>query len=500
MTEHFRVKAFVNIRYMSVAKVVTVALSTVVNIVLAQNLASADFGIYGFALIFITFLLLFKDLGMGTAVIQKENLDDRGLYSAFTINLVLGCAICLYGFILSPVAGIFFHDKAVVLVIRVLSLNFLINAFSFLPNSLLTRELSYRKLFFAQVYSSIFGAATSIVLALSGFKYWSIVIASLCTSLTTTIVLNFLRPVRIRILFDREKASELVHFGGSLFLTGLLAFITFNMDNFTIGTVQGSKGLGYYTIAFNWGATICGLLATTVHTVLFPTFSKIQGDWDRLKRIYLRVLGYISFISILANIILFVVAKDFLFFILGRGTDKWLPALTAFRILCIYGIIRSLLEPVGSVILALGKANMILKANIVSAVLTLVFIYPAVLFFGLVGAAIVATAAYATQYLIYFPFLESVFGLRYREVWSAAKPAIISASLVVMFSSMHAAISRTNSIFMMGQKILLGAAGFFLLHEMISRGKFIKETRTIMSDLKLMKPQSPQEEQEDSRT
>lgn len=484
MPDNLRVKTFVNIRFMAIAKIATMVFSTIANVVLARNLSSSDYGIVGFAMIFISFLFLFKDLGLGSAVIQKKDLDDAGLYTASTINLILGFVLCLLAFFLAPVAGLFFHNDAVAVVVKVLSLNFLINSFLFIPNSLLTRELDYKKLFVSQIYSGIISSGLSIILALTGFKYWSIVIASLCSSLATVLIQNCLKPVRIRFSLDRRKAAELMRFGGNLFISALLTFMTFNLDNFTIGVVKGSVGLGYYALAFNWGSTICGLLANTVHTVLFPTFSKIQGDWLRLKSIYLRVLGYISFMSVVTNIVLLAVARDFLFYILGHGTDKWLPALPAFRIMCVYGIIRALLEPVGSVFLALGKANILLKANIVSAVLMMVFIYPVVVFFGLGGTAVIVTIAYVAQYLVYFPYLKKYYSLGYNEVWSVIRPGVISAGAVVVFIAAYSRIFQMDSIFFMFQKIFFGALVFFAVHELISGGTFIDETRTIIRDLK----------------
>ena len=105
----------------------------------------------------------------------------------------------------------------------------------------------------------------------------------------------------------------------------------------------------------------------------FQLTSKIQQDRSKLKNAYLKVLEYVSFIAILANLCLFAVSEEFLYFILGQGTDKWLPALSAFRILCVYGIVRSLLEPVGNVIMALGMPNILIRATLVAGLIEVLF-------------------------------------------------------------------------------------------------------------------------------
>lgn len=487
MTANLRGKTFLNVGYMTVARLVIVVMSFTANIVLAQNLSSSDFGIVGFAMIFISFMVQFRDLGIGSALIRKSNLDEAGLYTGFAIILILGFVLCLLTFIISPLAKIIFDNDAVVILIKVLSINFLIYSFSFIPNCMLTRELNYKKLFIPQVCSAIIGSGTSIVLALSGFKYWSLVIASLCTSFTTALVLNILKPVRIKLRFDIKQASEFIHFGGYLFLSGLAAYVLFNIDNFMIGTVKGARELGYYALAFNWGSMVCSLLSSTILSVLFPTFSKIQRNLHRLKSIYLRILEYISFIGILVNLILLLVAEEFLFHILGRGTDKWLPALNVFRVICVYGIIRSLFEPVGSVFLALGRPNILFRSNVIAAALQLVLLYPAVIYFGIEGVAIIMTISYASQYLVCFPYLKREFNLSYSEVWKVLKPAITSACFIVIFMAMYSKIFRVNSIFFMIQKIFIGTAGFVLFHGVITKWKFIKETMSIVNDIKSKK-------------
>ena len=95
-----------------------------------------------------------------------------------------------------------------------------------------------------------------------------------------------------------------------------------NGDNFAISAMRGAKTLGYYAVAFNWGSMVCVMLGGVVLSVLFPTFSRMQSDRQRMKKAYLQVLEYVSFVGILVNMGLLAVSKDFLFFVLGHGTEK----------------------------------------------------------------------------------------------------------------------------------------------------------------------------------
>lgn len=129
MSENLKIKTLANISYTAVTRILLFALQAAVSVVLARNLSSSDYGIVGFATIFIGFLFQFSDLGMGSAVIQKGNLDETGLYTGFTIQLILGTVIFTIAFFLSPLAKPFFDNDAVEIVIKVLSVTFLLNSF-----------------------------------------------------------------------------------------------------------------------------------------------------------------------------------------------------------------------------------------------------------------------------------------------------------------------------------------------------------------------------------
>jgi len=159
----------------------------------------------------------------------------------------------------------------------------------------------------------------------------------------------------MRFCLDVAAARHFINYGVNIFLVGLLSYALLNAGNFVIGAVKGATALGYYTIAFNWGGMICSILIGTVSSVLFPTFAKIQDDRQRLRAAYLKIIEFIAVIAIMANLTLFLTGREFLYFVLGHSTEKWFPSLIAFQILCGFGILKSLLEPGASLMMAIGN-------------------------------------------------------------------------------------------------------------------------------------------------
>ena len=255
------------------------------------------------------------------------------------------------------------------------------------------------------VASAVARCILAVTLILCGWKYWAVVFADVGANLVGCVAMQLARKMPIRFQFDWTDAREYLRFGVPLLGSGILIFLVMNMDNFLVGSRMGSAKLGYYALAFTWGSFICGLLSDTVNNVMFPAFSAIQDDTAAMRRWYLKTVDMVGFVAVVANTALLANVHFFLVTFLGKGTDKWLPAATALKILCVYGIIRAITEPIGNCIMARGRTKMLLHANALAGAVELLLIL-LVLRTGrieLVAAAVLI--AYVTQAIIYLPYL-----------------------------------------------------------------------------------------------
>jgi len=207
-------------------------------------------------------------------------------------------------------------------------------------------------------------------------------------------------------------------------------------------------------------------------------------DAGRIKASYLKVLEYVTFAGVLVNVTLLLVSREFLIVVLGHGTDKWLPALQALRILCCYGIARFSLEPIGSVVMATGRVNLLLKANIIAAIVELSLLYPALRFFGLEGVAVVVTVAYISQYLIFFPSLRRDIGLHYSEFFLALKPALLSALVVAGVVLALQPYMPSDTITSLAIKLSICTALYCLTYGIFSKWKLAKEVRVLIRNMR----------------
>ncbi|MGB6430242.1 MAG: lipopolysaccharide biosynthesis protein [Candidatus Acidiferrales bacterium] len=474
-------KTFRNVMYTSLAKGASLVCLAVTASVVARNISASDYGVVGFAAIIIGFLTHFSDVGVGSAAIRRPTLDDRSLQTAFTLKLILSSGAFVAAYLIAPFAHYFFNHPATGNVIRILAIDFLVTTIGFMSLVQLTREQNYRALMMPWVVGAAARTALSVTLIYYGWSYWAVVVADVGANLTGATALQLARKTHMRLQFDWTIAREYLRFGLPLLGSGVVIFLLMNMDNFLVGSRMGSTKLGYYSLAFTWGSFICGLLSDTVNTVMFPAFSAIQNDAVAMRRWYLKTVDMVAFVAVVANTALLANAHFFLVTFLGKGTGKWLPAATALKILCFYGILRVITEPIGNCIMARGRTKLLLHANTLAGAVELLLILLALRSGRIERVAAAVLFAYACAGAVLLPFLRREFsigiGAIVAQVWPVA-PALAVGCVVTTF--LPASFGTTFAT--LACRGLFTASVVSLTHGFCTRFRFFQEASGMISE------------------
>ncbi len=475
-----KAKTFRNILYTGLGKGLTLVCVALASLVVARNLTPSDYGVVGFAGIIIGFLAQFSDMGVGNAVIRRSELHQSDLDTAFTLKLALGCSAFVLAWLIAPYAHHLFEHPATGNVIRILALNFLVSSIGFVPQIMMTREMDFRALVVPGVAGTVVQCIVTVTLVLRGWSFWAVVLASVGSTLASGIVLQLAKRSPIQLRFDWAVAQEYLRFGIPLFGTGVLVFLILNLDNFLVGASMGSAQLGYYALAFTWGSFICGLLSTTVNSVLFPAFSSIQNDPVAVRRWYLKTVDLVAFIAVAANAALFANAHYFLVTFLGKGTDKWLPATLALRILCVYGILRAVSEPVGPFLMARGRPKVLWRANLLIGAVEVLLLLLALRSGRIEWIAAAVLAAYACAAIVLMPFLRREFSIEPWDVAGRIWPVIPALSMSWIAASLLAS-SFGNTLFSLATRGLFTACVAAVTHGLFSRFRCFEEVGGMLS-------------------
>lgn len=349
--------------------------SLIATILLARLLTPEDFGLIGMLAVFIEISQALVVAGFNQALIQKKDPDEEDFSSVFWINLSLSVVLYVALFFLAPFIANFYEQPILVNLTRVLTLLFVINAFSYVQEAKLRKEMRFKTLMFVHLPSTIISVIVAIAMALSGFGVWSIVGQQLSMRLAYAIQIWFHAKWRPLWVFNKQKAKGLFSFGSKLMISGVLDAAFRNIYLVIIGRFFPVATLGYYQNAKKLVDTPTKTLSTVLKNVTFSAFSTIQDNDQKLKKGYKMVIQQILFWLCPILVISAVLATPLFSLVL---TDKWLPAVPFFQFLCVVGILYPLQAYNLEIVNVKGRSDIFLKLEIIKKALTVISVIIAI--------------------------------------------------------------------------------------------------------------------------
>lgn len=461
--QDFKEQVVNSVSWTGLSQVVTQSLQFIVTVILARLLIPKDFGIVGLSILFIGLVAILGEVGFGAALIQKKDADHKDLSTVFWLGIGVGFLSFAIASGFSPLAARFFHNANVRVVIIAASLGFIINSIGAVQKVLLTKGLLFKKLAAAEIGAVFIYGTVSITLALLGAKVWSLVIGSLCRSFVEVCMLWYLSSWRPSFRVSKESIRQLFGFSANVWGFNILNYVRENIDNIVIGRVLGATALGYYTLAYNLANLPRRQLTNIIGRVSFPAFAKIQDQDEYFRRIYLKVVRYISLVSfpILAG--LGVLAPEFIKLVYGQ---KWALTILPLQILCGAGMLYSLGTTVGSIYLAKGRPDIQFKVGIFALLVLTAMVFKGVSY-GVTGVAASVLIYTIVSLLAGQAFANALIKLRMLDYIRAILPATLNTGcmLIVLIAFRYAGnnLMTVSDFIWFIAAVLLGAVVYLAL-------------------------------------
>lgn len=440
-------------------------IQTVTTIILARILSPHEFGIVGIANIFILFANTINQLGISSAIIQRKDIDEGHLSSAFWANVVTGVTLCLLMMSLSWPAARFFRNDEVQPILFVLSFNFILAALRIVQNAQFSRNLQFGKLASLSVWEMLSNSIMTIALAAKGLGVWSLVWGRLFGIGMGTWLAWASSPWRPKCVFQFEKFRQLFKFGIHAMSVNILTYLGQNIDYVIVGRFLGTGPLGFYTMAYTFVTLPQRKISSILTSVVFPTFVKIQDDNARVARNYLKILSYISIITFPILMGLMMVSPYFVKIVLG---EKWLPIVVPMQIMCVLGMLSSIATTMGSIFYVKGRPDIEFKADILNLA-ALAGALTIGVKFGIVGVAVAITAVAIIGTPLIFLIITRIIGTNMTAIYKALHPALLCSL------SMSAAMFACDQLLTAGSVpetlrliilIGIGVLSYFLFHKL----------------------------------
>lgn len=402
------------------------AISLIFTIILARLLTPQDYGLIGMLSIFISISNVFIQSGFGRALIQKSDCDDDDFSTAFYFNVGVSLFIYVVLFITAPLIAVFFKEPQLVVITRVLSLNFVLGAFNIVQQSKLQKSMDFKPLTIIALISNVLSGVVGVLMAYNGFGVWALVSQTLSATAIRVLIFPFFTKWHPNRPFSRKSFKHLWGFGSKILVTGILEVVIINLSNILIGRFYNKEQVGYFTKARSFAEVPALMLSSVLGTVLFPLLSEIQKDKSRTIAIYNRVTYNTIFASFPLMIIMMLLAKPL---VLILFTEKWLPCVPMLQAFLLARMFLPLNYINSSILQSSGQTKLYMNLYFITGPLSLIAVLISIPF----GVLAMAWATFAGG-IIYYLVFSIVIGRKigysfYKQLWSWRK---IILSLVIM--------------------------------------------------------------------
>ncbi|MBE6817740.1 MAG: lipopolysaccharide biosynthesis protein [Ruminococcaceae bacterium] len=343
--------------------------SFVVSIVLARLLAPEAYGVVALVTVFTAILQVFVDSGMGNALVQKKDADDLDFSSVFYFNMFMCTVLYIGMFIAAPFIAKFYDKPELTALVRVISLTLIIAGVKGVQQAYVSRQMLFKRFFFATLGGTLFSAALGISLAYFGFGPWALVAQSLSNAAIDTLILWITVKWRPKWMFSFKRLKSLFSFGWKLLVSALIDRGYNSLRSLIIGKVYTSADLAFYNKARNFPDVIVQNITTSIDSVLLPSMSKVQDSPKAVKSMTRRAMK--TSIYILAPLLIGLAAcgKSVISLLL---TDKWLPSYPFMVIFCTTFVFYPLHTANLNAIKAMGRSDLFLKLEIIKKVVGII--------------------------------------------------------------------------------------------------------------------------------
>lgn len=383
--------------------------SIVVSMVLARLLSPEDFGVIAIALVIISFLNILCDMGIGPAIIQRNDLNQNDLDNIYTFSCIVGVLLSLCFFLSSWPISFFYNNQKLIVVCQILACNVFFAAANMVPNALMVKNFRFKQIARRTLFLQILSGFLSVAVAYKGGGIYSLLISPVVTAIGVFLYNRQFYKLRLARRLTLNPIKKIFSYSAFQFAFKFINFFAANIDKIVIGKTMSAYNLGYYQKSFQLVQLPLSNIDSVITPVLHPLLSKYQGDKDGLISRYNKVINLLATIGFPLGVYMFFCATEIIVFFYG---DQWINAVPVFRILAISAPVYITLSSCGSFFQASNETKNLFYLGVVNSFIMIGLTLIAGLFFRTIESVAMAWSIsilsnfFWTYYFIYVRVLN----------------------------------------------------------------------------------------------
>lgn len=426
------------------AMAVTQVFRLIIIAALGRLLSPSDFGVVAMTWAVISVGIIFRDLGLASATVQRENLTNSQVNTLFWINLGFGAGATVLFWLASPLVAAFFGDARLVGVTHVLSFSFVLGAVAAQHGALLTRHLRFGTNAKIQIASTLLSGLVAVLMARGGYGYWSLVGQTIASDVLAAIFVWICSDWRPGWPAYDPSVKGMLSYGGYMVGFGLLCYAALNASVLVLGRFGGAHLLGQYNRADILSRTLLGYISQPLTNVAAPALSRLQSDQATYNRYYLRCMEILSALSFPLGAACFVLAPDLVRVILG---PQWDEAGTLMRYLAPGMCVQPLMSSTGWLYMSSARVRRMLIWGAIGWGALL-----AATLFGVLGGASGLAFAYSASLVLMTPYCMSFAfkgtGIKLRDLVHSCSGPLAAAAVAALAAALLQHLLRGQDVWL----------------------------------------------------
>lgn len=339
----------------STNQIINFFLNLLATFILARILLPSDFGLVGMVTAFTGFANIIQDMGLSTAIIQKEVITQQQVSNLFWINNLICLGVGLLFVVLSPlIVDLYNHDSRIYPIVFSYAAGIAVGGLSIQHNALLNRKMKFAIIAKSHITATLLSVIFGVLAAILGMGFWSIIILNISVNVFYTSLIWISCDWRPFLFRKKQGVRGFLKFGAGISGFNIINYFSRNTDNILIGNSLGPAAVGFYSKAFQLLMLPLNQLRNPLMTVAIPALSALNSDRYRYLNYFKKYVFILAFFSMPVVVCLTVFSNELVLIVLG---PQWLESGNIFRGLAIAGFIQPVASSIGLVMISTGNSR-----------------------------------------------------------------------------------------------------------------------------------------------
>ncbi|MBA3328006.1 MAG: oligosaccharide flippase family protein [Solirubrobacterales bacterium] len=409
--------------------------------VVAVLLAPEEFGIWGILVITLGTLGWLKQVGISDKYIQQDEEDQELAFQrAFTFEVVINAVLlCLVAAAVPLMALVYGRPELLAPGFATLALLPAITLQA--PLWILYRRLRYTKQRALQAIDPVAGFLVTVVLAIAGAGYWSLVIGVIAGAWASAAAALISCPYPLRWRWDRGVLRSYVSFSTPLFVASFGGIVIAQGSVLVSESAVGLVGAGAVALAANI-TILTDRLDHMITSTLYPAICAVADRTELLFESFVKSNRLALMWALPFGIGLALFTDDLIQFVLG---NEWEPAAEVLQAFGLAAALNHLGFNWTAYFRARGTTRPIAVNSVATCIAFLAVTVPLVYAHGLRGFAIGTAIGVVVSLAIRAAYLVRLFsGFQIgRHALRAIAPSVPAVGLILLARVLEAGGQRT---------------------------------------------------------